>query len=337
MDQDIMFKSDPQKLEIEKDVVKDSFGGYNLRNIHILVNSNNILYLIYSKEDKSIISYDLTKSTIVNETKNAHEKFITNFRYQKIADKDIIMSISCEDNNIKLWNFPTWECILNIKNVNSSGILKSSSFLKENSQYYIVTSSSTIPYLNQNQQLEGIKVYDMQGNKVKEIPDSKDDTYFLDVYYDEINKKNFVITANIGSVKSYDYTEGKLFQLYKDTEGQHHYSIIKHKENNILKLIGSSYDGNVRIWNFASGELLKKIHVYDDYVYDICLWNNKYLFAGCLKSQIRLIDLEEGKVVKTFKANKAFTLTINKFVTPELGECLISQSTDEMKLWKVKL
>ena len=329
-----MVKSDPQKIALEKEITKESFGGYNLRNLNILVNLNNILYLIYSKEDKSIITYDLINNKIINETKNAHEKFITNFRYQKIGDRDIIMTISCEDNNLKLWNFPSWECILNIKNINSSGILKSGAFLNENNQYYIVTSNALIPYLQEN--LEGIKVFDLQGNKVKEIPNSKDDTFFLDIYYDEANKKNFIITANVGSVKSYDYTEGKLFQLYKDTEGQQHYTIIQHKENNMLKLIGSSFDGNVRIWNFNTGELLKKINVYEDFIYDICLWNNKYLFVGCLKSRIRLVDLEEGKVIKTFEATKGFPVTINKFVTPELGECLISQNTNDITLWKIK-
>ena len=329
-----MFKSDPQKIALEKEITKESFGGYNLHNLNILVNLNKILYLIYSKEDKSIITYDLINNKIINETKNAHEKFITNFRYQKIGERDIIMTISCEDNNLKLWNFPSWECILDIKNINSSGILKSGAFLNEKNQYYTVTSNALIPYLQEN--LEGIKVFDLQGNKVKEIPNSKDDTFFLDIYYDEDNKKNFIITANVGSVKSYDYTEGKLFQLYKDTEGQQHYTIMQHKENNMLKLIGSSFDGNVRIWNFNTGELLKKINVYEDFIYDICLWNNKYLFVGCLKSRIRLVDLEEGKVIKTFEATKGFPVTINKFVTPELGECLISQNTNDITLWKIK-
>ena len=42
------------------------------------------------------------------------------------------MSVSALDNNLKIWNIYNWDCILELKNVNRTGVLYSSSFLYEN-------------------------------------------------------------------------------------------------------------------------------------------------------------------------------------------------------------
>ena len=42
------------------------------------------------------------------------------------------MTISLEDNNIRIWNLINWECILNIKNINKTGYLYSACFLYNN-------------------------------------------------------------------------------------------------------------------------------------------------------------------------------------------------------------
>ena len=47
-----------------------------------------------------------------------------------------------------------------------------------------------------------------------------------------------------------------------------------------IQLIESSYDGNIRIWNFDSGIVLNKIKISEDRLYGICLWDNDYLFIG---------------------------------------------------------
>ena len=44
------------------------------------------------------------------------------------------MSISCDDNNLKLWNVNTWECIVDIKNISCNGFLYSACFLADNIQ-----------------------------------------------------------------------------------------------------------------------------------------------------------------------------------------------------------
>ena len=99
-------------------------------------------------------------------------------------------------------------------------------------------------------------------------------------------------------------------------------------------------DGNVRIWNFHSGELLKKIivtNIFDPFRGN-CLWNNKYLLCGCNDNTIKLIELEKGIVINSLKGHKNQVITIKKIIYPSYGECLISQGgkDDQIKMWIIE-
>ena len=120
----VEFKSNPQSLQYSKDLTTDSYSNINLDNtFYVLKTSDNILYLIYATENKSIIFYNLSNEQKVNEIQNAHDNFITNFRYyyDEKNKTDILMSISGEDHNVKLWNISNQKCLHDIKNVNKSG------------------------------------------------------------------------------------------------------------------------------------------------------------------------------------------------------------------------
>ena len=82
-----------------------------------------------------------------------------------------------------------------------------------------------------------------------------------------------------------------------------------------MQLIGSSRDGNIRIWNFYSGVLLNKIKIDNCRLYGICLWNKDYLFVGCDDKNIKLIDLNKGTVIKDLIGhNKSVHLLKKKFI-----------------------
>ena len=95
-----------------------------------------IFYIIYTNENRSIISYDLINNKKINEIKNAHSELITNLRHysDKINKRDLIISISSKNNNIKLWNINTFECLLNLENINNNGLLFSACFFNNNLQ-----------------------------------------------------------------------------------------------------------------------------------------------------------------------------------------------------------
>ena len=322
-------------IQLLKNLTIDSYVSILLDNTYIVFKSiRDILYLIFSDKNKSIISINLINNKIINEIKNAHEKEISNFRYylDNNNKRDLILSISADNNNIKLWNINNYECLLNMNNINKYGWIFSACFLNYKDKIYITTSH----FCHNVDNIELIKNYDLNGNKIKEINDSNNNTYFIDIYYDIKLTKNFIIAGNYGCVNSYDYEENKLYKEYYDNNNNYaHYSIVIFNKEEIVELIESCYDGIIRIWDFISGELLNKITVNNIGLFSICLYNDEYLFAGCMNGEIKLIDLNKRKVIKEIKIHNNIVLTIKKMIHPKYGECLISQGygDDGIKLW----
>jgi len=326
-------------IEFSKDLITDSYVDYNLDNTFCVFKSiNNILYLIYSNYNNSIISYSIIENKKVNEIKNAHDCCITNFRhyYDQLNKRDLIISISCENNNIKLWDINNLFCLSNIEYINEKGYLFSAFLLKDyNNQIYIISSNA---YDNP----EPIKIFDLNGNFIKHINNSNDITYFIDTYYEYVdNKLNeiYIISGNQGNIKAYKYSKNDLYFKYCDNDNKGHCSIIIYKDNfSIIKLIESGFDGIIRIWNFHSGILLNKIIINNFPLYGICLWNNNYLFIGCKDKTIKILDLKSNNIIKELKGhnNRVSSIKIIKYQINE--EFLISQGFDneEIKLWNIK-
>ena len=328
----LKFKSNPKNIRFFKDLAKDSNGHCLLDNTFTVFKSiNDILYLIYSNKNNSIISYNLTKCQKVTEIRNAHNKSIINFRHylDNINRCDYILSISAYDNNLKIWNINNFNCILNLKNVNDSGYIYASCFLNDNNQKYILKSN-----FNYSNPLP-IKVFNFNGKEIKEIKNSDDSIYCIDVYYNKKSSKIYIISGNNQNVKSFDYINNILYNKYEDFEKNNnkaHCSIIINNKKNIIELIESSYDGNIRIWDFHSGLLLKKYKVGKYWLRGICLWNDNYLFVGCDDKSIKLIDINNGKIFKNLIEHEKEILCIKKINHPKFGECLISQGYGEEKI-----
>ena len=320
----------PLNIQYSNDITKDSFSYFYLDNTFTVFHSvDKILYLIYATKNRSIISYDLIENKKINEIKNAHNELIVNFRYylDKKKKTDLMISISY-DNNIKLWDINRWDCLCNFNDVNQKGYLLSACFLKDNDNYYIVTS-------NYSDDSELIKFFDLKGEKVKKINNSGDDVSFIDSYFDEKLKKNYVITGNIGYVKSYNYDESNLYHVYGDNDMEDHCSVIINNSSPIIKMIESSGDGSIRIWNFHSGELLKQITVAKKRLFGMCLWNEEYLFVGCEDKTIKLIELNSGEIINNLIGKNKVVLTIKEIFHPNFGRCLLSQGNkdNQIKLW----
>ena len=334
-----LFDLNINNIQCLNNITNDSYSQWLLDNTFCIFKaSNNILYLIYSNKYKSIISYNLINNKKINEVKCAHESYITNIRYflDKKEKKDLIMSISGENNNIKLWNIKNFECLSNIKNINKGGYLHSACFLYlyyEN-QNFILTSNCNWIF---NSEL--IKLYDLNGNKMKEIEDSNDRTFFIDTYYDNKLCKNYIITGNYSFVKSYDIAKIEIYhKYYDDVENKKsHNSVIINDKEDFVKLIESCDDGNIRIWNFHTGLLINKIYICNNKLCGICSWNDVYLFVGCKDKKIRILDLNKGKVIKEL-IEQNHVLTIKKIIHPLYGKCLISQGWHrcQIKLWKIE-
>ena len=79
--------------------------------------------------------------------------------------------------------------------------------------------------------------------------------------------------------------------------------------------------------------MLKKINVINKKLYGICLWNNNNLFVGCEDKTIKLVNINNDKIIKNLSGHEGSVITIKKIIHPKYGECLISYGEDII-LWK---
>ena len=325
----------PKDIKLKGNITEDSFAYVILNNTFMVFKSiNEIIYLIYCNINNSIICYNLEKEQKINEIKNYHEEFITNFKHylDKENKRDLIMTISLDDNNIRVWKIDNWECIINIPNVNKEGYLYSATFLYNNNKLYIISSN-----FNLLKKPEMIKIYDINGNKLDEINESNDITYIIENYYDNDLGKNFIITGNLGSVKSYTFGNKELYNKYYDKENGTHLSLLIYKKNKNTNLIESCFDGNISIWNFHSGTLLNKIKI-SKWLTGICLFENDYLFVGCYDKTIKLLDIKNQNIINNLEGHNDWVLTIKVINHSKYGKCLISQGRrkDQIKMWIIE-
>ena len=301
-------------------------------NSFSLFNSiDNILILVYSTKEFSIISHNVNSNQKLIEVKNAHDDDIIGFNhfFDKKNKRDLIMSISAL-NFLKIWDTKNWECILHLSKINNNGLLSSAWFLKNNNNECLIVTSNS----NYGVGTEKIKIFNLKSEIIKEINYSNEDTLYIDTYYEDEKSKTYIIVCIKNYIKSYDYNENKLYHKYSEKNEGHHYSAFIHKTEGIVKLIESCIvDGFIRIWNFHHGNLLCKINS-NMKVCSLCLWNDKYLFSGSLDGKILIIDLLNQIVIKTIDAHKNWINCIRKFKNNKLGEFLITQGfDDQIQIW----
>ena len=334
-----MESSNPKDIEFLCDLTKDAYTHYILDNSFIIFNSvDNILCLLYITEENNIIVYNINDQQKIGEIKHYnHKNFISCFKHflDKANKRDLIMTVSSEDNNITVWDLSNLCSITNIEKVNNTGVIFSACFLRDNDNCYILTSNCNQSMYAMN--FEPIKLYDLKGNKIKEVNESNEKTFFIETYYDNSISKMFIITCNFNYIKSYDYDSNDLYHKYFDNTEGAHYSFAIYNSQDKLNIIEST-NRNIRIWNFHTAELLDKFNFSDILnLYNICIWNQDYIFLGC-NNEIKLVDLKTKKEIKNLKGHLSSVLTIKKINHPKYGEVLISKGfkLDPIKLWTIK-
>ena len=322
------FENNNKNIKFIKNIVNDSYTYDSYNNSFLIFNSiNNILYLIYANKNISIISYNLISNQKINEIKKAHRSSITSLRYHldNTNKRDLIISLSNWDNSIKLWNINNFELLLNIRRINQNGQLYSACFLNDNEQIYILSTNFAMYGIN-----DPIKIYDLNGKKIKEIDGTDDGTFFICTYFDNKLSNNFILTANYGYIKSYNYSKGEIYHEYSEDNYNIHYSLVINNSDNITtKLIESSIEGIIRTWDFHTGDLLNKITLCENPINNICLWDNDYLFAACGDKTIKIVDLITNFYISSIECHKNCVNSLKKIIHPKYGKCLISQGCNE--------
>ena len=323
------FINDPNELVFKQDICSNSHKTNSIDRVFCAFKSfNGEPLVVWGSTSLNIEFYDCNKDKIVKTIFQAHKQTIFSCRHYPDVRlrKDYIIT-SSNDRSVKVWDITKDNYDLYISNVHNGYYIYSVSLLchihKETN--YIITSCPN----------EKMKVWDFSGAYLRNFGQSNESTYFIDIFYNKIQKKYFVINANSNDVKSYHFETGDLFQKYKGTPQTWHMSAVVNDVNDIFVLIESDGNGTIRIWNFDTAELLKSINSTNSInLRGICLWNDRYLFAAGNDSQVKLFDLEEGKFVKTFTGHTSTVCTLEKIMHPKYGGCLISHALDgKLKIW----
>ena len=301
--------------------------------------SQNIFHIIFSTLNRSIISYNISNPNnfkILTEIKQAHDDYIDNFRYSFDSKnkRDLILSLSSGDNNIKIWDLINWKCIFNFKNIYDIGSILSACFLiDEKFEYNYIIVCNFFMY--------NIKLIDLSGQKEKnkEIENNISTNLFIDKYYDTEKNKYYIITGNNWNVNSYDLNNKILYHTYETIKSTNHKTAHIFKDNkNIAKIIFPCKEGYLLIFNFHTGEIINKILCGNDYdnLIGFCFWNENYIFTGGKNKVLKLVDLNKGEVIKEFKEHKQLICSMKTIEHNSFGKILITHGLDnKIKLWTI--
>ena len=312
-----------------------AYSKYCFNNLFCVFKSiTDLNILVYATKEKSIQFFDLSQEKQIHEIINAHNSFITNLRYyfDDKKKRDLILSICIDSREIKIWDNNKYECLLKISNIYKKGEIHSACFFNYNNEVYIALSNFH-PYNSYP-----IYIYDINGKKIKNLSQSNDKINFVDSFYyiekNTNNKITYIITANEDSIRSFNYNKDSLYHKYYDKDDNGHYSFIINEKDLIIQLIESSKNGYIRIWNFDSGELISKINLKCNGLYDICEWEDDLIFIGSENQKIILLDLIHGEIKAKLDSNNQVSC-VKTISHPLFGRCLISQGkgSDNIKLW----
>ena len=246
------------------------------------------------------------------------------------------MSLSYFDRNLKIWNFRDWQCLINIRdNIYSSGYLYSAYIFNRHKKNYFVVSNFADEKTNS---VDSIKLYYFHNRYYKEIKiinDSNYNTLLIKTYtYDN---KIYFIACGEKNIRAYDSHKNKLYNAYEDINMESKifsFTIFKSKEK--IKIISSCDDQYIRIWDFQSSEILKKIKINNVKLRGICLYNEKYLLVACLDKSIKLIEIENDFIIKSFNEHQNKVCTVKFRKLGNLGKCFISHGYDDhIILWNI--
>ena len=336
--------NDNFNVEFIEDICKDVYALQDKDNSFCVFKSiHDIFCIAYPNIDYSLIFYDIINNTKIVEIKKAHNTYIIELRHyfdciNKFNKRDLILSVSYNDRNAKIWNFNNLECIFNINPYNN-GIINSACFLYDFNlnEIMIIVSNNTDSNIK-----EAIKIYNLSGNEIKEINNSHNEVIYINSYHDNKYNKNYIISANRESVISYDYEQNIKYKTFIESNSLYDCTsviIINDTTNDIVKLIYSTGNGFIKIWNFHLGILLEQIKINEGYIFSICLLEGKYLFSCGKYYEKNIIKKNMDKSnIKIIHINNETTCKLINI--KNLGNYLITKNLSfdgPLKLWKIKI
>ena len=300
-------KIDPKEFEFKKTISNDLFSRnfYNNRACIFSSYQDDNIYVAYGiKTNLDLEGYDVLNDEKFIIIKSLHKNFFDSCRYyfDDIKNRDLLITTSL-DSHVKVINFirKKSEVILdlNFESVKDA-IINTAYFIHEN---------ILIPFAK-----EGVfKFYSIFSDYIGEI---KGAGFILGLnkFFLEKNKCHYILISNTEGVFVYCIETFSLYHKFiplidkkgeeKEKEKSNSFgeAFIIEKDKTILLIAPCFNYGYLFIWDFEEGNLIKAIETASG-ISDICLWDNKYIFASLVNDQCQfvLINIKNMKIEKEFE------------------------------------
>jgi len=267
---------------------------------------------------------------------------IVKYIFDKKNKRDLILSLSESEKKIKVWNLRNMECLINLKNISESTDLYyyiHICFLYDNNKNYIITAGCNYCGIK-----DTIKLFDLEGNKINEI-ENKEQTYYIESYYDNKSCKIYIITCHEGFLILNDYQNKEVYILNNEEkineEKINEEKIIFHgliiKEYGEIVKIISKANNFILIWNLNTRKMIQKIIIENYKIISFCLWNNNDLFIGCYDGILLLMDLRTNKIIKKEQIKHHQLIDIQKVIHPIYKECLLLKYNTSQEIYLLSI
>ena len=304
----IEFKGDPNLLNISKNISEEeeenadeceTFTAFNTKS------NQPIIVWITKNQNKSIFIKNWANNIKFCE-KNAHNSKIDLLQYfyddRAENNNEYILSLSKNDKEVlKIWTIDFWDkngLSLKLKSsitkkIDIFCIFNNKNYLNDN---YLITYSR----FNEKKKITCWKLDDnLNITENDEFPieiDTNNEVNFLDTYFNEKERKLYLINCNNYDVNIIEQPLIKEKKYISFKKSLCHLNALILEKNNNMELFDANGTG-VFIWDYNNNEK-PKYEFSIDISFDMCLWNIKYLWVST-NSGIKLINLEENECENT--------------------------------------
>ena len=328
----------PGDFKFKKTISSDLFdvNVYNNRACIFSSCQDDNVYVVYGK----ILSFNLECYDVLNDTKfiiikKLHNDSFDSCRYNFDEDKkrDLIITASL-DSHVKVVNFKKdkSEIIidLNFESEKDKVIINTAIFVHE---------TILIPFSNERT----LKFYTMNSDYIGQLEEDVGFVLGLSKYFSEMSKNHYALIANTQGIFIYIIESFSLYHKFIPPEPKKSKEEKEKKGNGFDEAYIIEKDGKkiligpcfyyeyIYFWDFAKGDLIYTLDTICG-ISDICLWNNKYIFAsyhGSSINQFILINTNKMEIEKRFKKDgkEHYGAGIKVLRTNTKGNFLISIST----------
>ena len=331
----------PKRFTFYKTISADIFNRnyYNNRACIFTYSGDNNFYIVYGAKTLNLECYDIIKEKKYIIFEKIHQMPFESCRqfYDKINNRNLILTSSF-DEHVKVINFKKEKSEIVID------LNLESNIITIINTACLINNKIVVPFSNVESGI--IDFYNMSSTKIGKIINCGFILGLSGYYWKKI-KKHFILVANAKGIFAYNEDNLSIYKKFipksknqKEYNGFDEGYIIEN--NDLLILICPCfYYGYLFCFDFANGCLINKISL-DSGISDICLWDNKYIFAAlnkCNDYHFVLINTKYGKIEKKFieKDKESYLCGIKVMRSESNGNYLITfNMSGKLNLYTIK-